>query len=296
MDETGRLVPFWLSGGGEVSTNVEFLFHATLLVTDSKNHAVHAFDAHHGHFVKTLVAPKSGGLLHPQGIAYGADGNVFVASSGTDQILRYQGGSGQYIGVFVQLQKGCHPKGIEFGPDGNLFVACFHLGKVIAYNAQSGQQLGVAATGGGLSRPTGLAFGPGSTLYVVSSGSNQLLSFAQGGYFQGAVERNVEHGTGVTYAGGSIFMSGGPSRHNAVLKIEGGHSTHFAESFELHKPVGLLFDQAGFLHVASGESIVRFTDRGQFVSSAKANEYQMEAGFLALSPRERLAQRGHHEL
>jgi len=197
--------------------------------------------------------------------------------------------------VFGQLQPKCQPKDIVFGPDGNLFVACFHLGKVIAYNAQSGQQLGVAAQGGGLSRPYGLAFGPGSTLYVVSSGSNQLLSYAQGGYFQGAVDRNVEHGTGITYAGGRIFFSGGPSHHHAVLMVGDGHSMQYAESFELHQPVGLLFDGAGFLHVASGESIIRFTDKGQFIASAKANDYQMGAAFLAISPREPVRQQRRHD-
>ena len=86
--ETGKHMPFWLSGGGEISNNHEFLIHATLLVSDAANDAVHAFDAHHGHFTRTIVTSGAGGLKQPQGIQFGSDGNLYVASAGSNQILK----------------------------------------------------------------------------------------------------------------------------------------------------------------------------------------------------------------
>lgn len=296
VGETGAQLKFWLSGGGEISNNIDFGVFGTMLVSDKANNAVHEFNTQSSTFSQTLIKPKAGGLVAPEGIAFGKDGNVYVASSGTNQILKYNP-SGTFIGIFTELDRHCHPKDIIFGPDGHLFVACFGLDKVIAYNAQSGQQLGVAARGGGLSQPTGLAFGPGSTLYVVSSGSQALLSFAQGGYFQGAVARGLTGGaTGVAFHRGGVFVPSGAETQHTVMMVTSGQQRVHAESFELQEPVGLTFDEAGFLYVSSKDRVIRFDNTGHQLSSMKAT-VAMDVSFMTSSPREPLRQRrGHDEL
>lgn len=295
-EETGLPVNFWLSGGGEVSTNQEFLFHATLLVSDVKNNAVHAFDAHNGGFSKTIIASGSGGLSNPQGIQFSDDMSIFVASAGSNQILKYNS-NGHSLGVFTELPKNCGPRDILFGPDSNLFVACSQLNKVIAFNANSGQQLGIAAQGGGLAQPTAIAFGPGNTLYVISSGSHKLLRYAQGGYFQGAVQK-LESASDVAFFKGNIFTVGGGDEHS-VQMLSGGSFVHYVESDQLRQSAGMVFDVAGELYVAANNRILRFTNRGQYSSSMKAG-VDMQASFMAISPREtkRLGggSGGHNEL
>lgn len=293
--ETGKHMPFWLSGGGEISNEKEFLIHATLLVSDAGNDAVHAFDAHHGHYTKTLIKSGVGGLSSPQGISFGNDGNIYVASAGSNQILKYNP-NGQSLGVFSELPKSCYPSDIIFGPDSNLFVACEHMGKVVALNANSGQQLGVAAQGGGLKAPKGLAFGPGNTLFVVSAGSNAILKYAQGGYFQGVVQRTADPGTDVAFFGGRIFYPGGASVSNSILMIDGQQPQHFAESFMIHDPQGLCFDQAGYMFVSSGPSVLRFTHKGHYLGSARPDDTKkpMVATYLTTSPRE-VQRKGRHD-
>jgi len=282
--QSGRKLSFWISGSAEISNNVEITYHSTLLVSDVDNNCVHAFDSHHGVFAGTLIPSGSGGLQAPQGIQIGNDNNIYVAS-GTNQVLKYNT-MGQSLGVFAELPKGCAPSDIVFGPDTNLFVACRHLNKVIAFNAHSGQQLGVAAQGGGLSRPTGIAFGPGNTLYVVSSGSNKLLRFAQGGYFQGAVQKLVDEGKDVAFYDGKIFLSGGASHNNAILTVVEQKLHTFAESFQLREPVGIVFDGSS-MFVASSQHIVRFNNNGGYISSMKAGrKTKMRPSFMTSSPRE----------
>jgi sugar lactone lactonase YvrE len=73
-----------------------------------------------GAFLGTFVAGGSGGLANPNGILFGPDGDLFVASSvehgsegnplnaepGTSQVLRYDGTTGAFLGTFVTPDSG----------------------------------------------------------------------------------------------------------------------------------------------------------------------------------------------
>jgi sugar lactone lactonase YvrE len=91
------------------------------------------YDGTTGAFKGSFVATGSGGLSAPLGLAFGPDGNLYVADFGIGAILRYQGPSGSMPGapmpsagnsgaVFVAPGSGgllARPLGVIFGPDGN---------------------------------------------------------------------------------------------------------------------------------------------------------------------------------
>src|SRR5262249_9087380 len=60
---------------------------------------------------------------------FGPDGNLYVSSYGTNEVLRYQGPSGAQPGAFIDVfipagDAGLfNPTGVTFGPDGNLYVS-----------------------------------------------------------------------------------------------------------------------------------------------------------------------------
>jgi Ca2+-binding RTX toxin-like protein len=75
-----------------------------------------------------FVSTGSGGLAQPLVAAFGPDGNLYVSSYLTNQVLRYQGPSGAQPGAFIDayipaggLLQG--PTGLIFGPDGGLYVS-----------------------------------------------------------------------------------------------------------------------------------------------------------------------------
>jgi DNA-binding beta-propeller fold protein YncE len=148
-----------------------------------------------------FVIAGSGGLSNPRGLAFGPNGNLFVASGDffSRQVLEYDGNTGAFVGVFVDDTGNgggaIDPYGLVFHR-GSLFVACFAQNEVKEFDATSGAfvQTFVSPGSGGLSGPKGLAFGPGGDLYVTSDGDDSVKRYdgANGAF----VETFVTTGSG----------------------------------------------------------------------------------------------------
>ncbi len=157
------------------------------------------FDATTGAFIKVFADNPTSGLLDPRGILLGPDGNVYVASYGTDSVKKYSS-AGTYLGDFVAAGSGGldGPEGMCWGPDGNLYVSSSLNDRVIRYQGPGGASPGaligtfVTAGSGGLDDPRGLMFGqdqytgqptPGPAqdgypeLLVCSWGTSQILRY-----------------------------------------------------------------------------------------------------------------------
>ena len=110
---------------------------------------------------------------------FGPDGNLYVTSFGTNQVLRYNGTTGALLGTFVAAGSGglSLPRGLTFGPDGNLYVGSFGSGDVLRYNGATGAFIDdfVPSGRGGLGGPTFLAFFNASTTPAVPEPSAWLL-------------------------------------------------------------------------------------------------------------------------
>ncbi|UIE39345.1 PEP-CTERM sorting domain-containing protein [Leptodesmis sichuanensis] len=77
------------------------------------------------------VAASGNGLARPYGNAFGPDGSLYVSSFRTNQILKFDGQTGSFLGVFASdnnnglgaLNGLNGPNDLLFGPDGSLYVA-----------------------------------------------------------------------------------------------------------------------------------------------------------------------------
>ncbi|MCP3905779.1 MAG: DUF11 domain-containing protein [Planctomycetes bacterium] len=128
------------------------------------------------------VFASGGGLNVPALMTFGPDGNLYVASTLSDEILRYDGTTGAFIDDFVSSQSGGldDPANPRFGPDGNLYVSSGSTHEVLRYDGTTGAFIDdfVTAQSGGLGDPIGMAFGPeGDSLYVVSNDSSEVLRY-----------------------------------------------------------------------------------------------------------------------
>jgi len=157
---------FVARGSGGLDGPVELLFGANhmLYVASQRNHRILRFDAQDGSFVDEFVGAGSGalcpeppppfsgdplpegagGLCGPYGIVFGPDGNLYVTSTLNGKVLRYEGGSGNFMGEFVTgLDR---PTGLVFH-QGSLYVSTQILSQpgVYRFDASTGTSQGLFA-------------------------------------------------------------------------------------------------------------------------------------------------------
>jgi hypothetical protein len=123
------------------------------------------------------VAAGSGGLNGPGVLWFGPDGNLYVVSKNTNQVLRYDGSSGAFLGVFVDDPSLVEARHLAFGPDGNLYVSQVTPEQIRRYDGVTGASQGVFATSSNLNGALGLLFMPRGDLLVGSALTNAILRF-----------------------------------------------------------------------------------------------------------------------
>lgn len=121
---------FVTAGLGGLSDPHEAIFgpDGKLYVSAFGSKKVIAYDGITGALAGVLVQDvigtpqdESGGLANAHGMAFDREGNLYVASFGTNQVLRYDGATGQFLGVFIAPGNGLSgPTGFTFTIPGDL--------------------------------------------------------------------------------------------------------------------------------------------------------------------------------
>lgn len=266
--------------------------------------------------VSAFVSSGSGGLNQPKDLVIGPDGNVYVASAGTNSVIRYTP-SGQLLGTFVTGGSGglSNPRAVAFGPDGNLYVSSVTNNNILEYNGSTGAFLStfVSAGSGGLNNPCGMVFGPDGNLYVSSCGTESVDRFqgpsgsAPGSPLPAAGQSGatfVASGSGglagpneLTFGpNGNLFvsnaspLSGVTNNNYGVLEFNAttGNfiTTYVAQGVGgLDIPRGLAFDQEGRLYVADfgTNAIHRYDSQGNYLDDpvpSSASTIQVPIGMI----------------
>ena len=91
--------------------------------------------------------------------------DFFISSFGTNELMRFNEDTGEYLGVIAEVQG---PFASQIGFEGDLFVSSFHTGEVLRFDSDTGDFIGVfiQAGAGGLTNPTAPNFGPDGKVYV----------------------------------------------------------------------------------------------------------------------------------
>jgi outer membrane protein assembly factor BamB len=157
-----------------------------LVVASFQPAALQRFQLPTGKFETDYGASPLTGTL---GFDFGPDGMAYVASEGTDEVLRFDPTTGAYLGPFVwdDLDTGVdesgglvEPSAVAFGPDGLCYVASFSGDSVLRYDGRTGAFIDVFVLpgDGNLDGPdAGMAFGADGDLYIPSFFNHRVKRF-----------------------------------------------------------------------------------------------------------------------
>ena len=134
------------------------------------NHSIERVDLTTGASLGSYVLGGSGGLVSPRSLAFGENGNLFVAN-GDGTVLQFDATTGApvspvpFIAASGSGWSDLDAYGLRFR-NGVLFVASLFGNRVVSFDAANGdfRSVFVSAGSGGLDGPRALDFGPDGNL------------------------------------------------------------------------------------------------------------------------------------
>jgi len=154
--ETGALLGTVLKAGSELKgiNGFEIASDGSFYVAgQDTNNVVHYSKT--GQFIEVLDSANTAGVSAPQGIVFGPDGMLYVASLGNGKVVRYDTGNRSFKDAFttVSVRGIAKPQPIEprFDSDGNLIVSTFEGGRILKYQGPRTEALN-STTGGSAAR------------------------------------------------------------------------------------------------------------------------------------------------
>jgi hypothetical protein len=229
-----------------------------------------------------FVSAGSGGLDNPHGLTFGPDSHLYVTRKNTDEVLKYNGTDGTFMGAFVYDDPGTTevdesggmgaPYDLLFGPDldgdtfKDLYISNKLTDEVLVYNGVSGAAIGPLFISNPVEfdHPAGMTIGPDGALYICYSLSNNVgrydfgtdtfSEFASQGAGNLSSPRHLAFGPGPNF---DLYITCAHQvstvlRYNSVGVYQNEFITE--QSGGLKVPIGLLFDAANNLLVTSRDT------------------------------------------
>jgi subtilisin-like proprotein convertase family protein/streptogramin lyase len=186
---------FVLAGDGGVDRPSDLLFgpDGNLYVSSAYTDEVLRYDGQTGAFLGVFVGDdpvtpgvdESGGLDHPTGFVFAPDGYFYLGGYKSNNVLRYDGTTGTYLGDFVPAGSGglVGPADLDLGPDGHVYIASYHSQNVLRFDGTSGAFIDAMTpknTAEILRQPRGLLFDSAGELHVSGTNSDNIMRAQDG--------------------------------------------------------------------------------------------------------------------
>ena len=111
-------------------------------------------------------------------LEFGPDGNLYVSSHYTNQILRFDGTTGEFIDIFASGGGLDRPFGLDFH-NGYLYVGSHYDGQLLRYNSTNGEFIDIFLNIGEKNNPPVMLFGPDDVLYIGSQFNSKILRYVE---------------------------------------------------------------------------------------------------------------------
>ena len=194
-------------------------------------------------------------MTRPIGLTCGPDGDIYVSDNTRGRVVRYDGRTSVYKGVFASggLVGAWH---LVFGPSGDLYVSSSGNGRVMRFDGTTGASEGIFASSDSVREVYGLAFGPDGDLYVSATHLDPIFRFdGTTGAFKGAFTsgRQLIDADGVAFGpDGDLYVANYSSLEvDRFDGVTGAFKSALSNS-TLGNPAGLTFTpEAKILNIST---------------------------------------------
>ena len=132
-----------------------------------------------GELLGVVITSQNGGLAGLNDIVFDENGDLFVGSAATNQVLRYDGTTGVFVEAWpTDSSVITLPRALAFDASGNLYVGSGE-DRVYKLDGSSGALIGefVTRRSGGLRTIYAMEFGPDGNLYVSSNSTGNVYRY-----------------------------------------------------------------------------------------------------------------------
>ncbi len=207
--------------------------------------------------------PIASGLMNPRGIATDAAGNVYIADTDHQEILKATVSGGNYQVATLANSGLRYPNGIAIDGSGSLYVADYLNNRVLKETPASGGYVeSVFKTASPLSSALRVTVDAGGNLYIADSGNKRILKETVNGstYVETIIPTpELQAGSGAQKsldgvavdAGGNVYYS--DRTNNVVMKetlARGVYTESTVSSGSLKIPLEIVVDASGAIYVA----------------------------------------------
>ena len=190
----------------------------------------------------TQTTPATG-LTNSQGVAVDAAGDLFIANSGSNQVVEIPTGGGSQLTLGSGLSS---PMGLAVDGAGNVFIADQGNNRVVEVPAGGGPQTTV---GTGLSGPVGVNADESGNIFIADTGNNRVVEVPAGGGSQITVGTGLNLPSGIAVdASGNVFIA--DAGDNQIVEVPGNSGPQTTMGTGLNHPDAVAVDAAGDLFIA----------------------------------------------
>jgi len=186
----------------------------------------------------------------PRGIAFGADGRLYVGCENSSRVLVFDAAFAYQTQFGSSLLRGA--TGLAFGPDGNLYVGSAADDAVVVFTPDGAHVTTLRPAG--LDSPNCPAFDAEGNLYVASMLTDTVLVLDPAGApIRTLSDPDLDSPMSVAFdaAGAKVFVSGGLSDKVVVFDRGTGAKIGVLADPLVPTPQGVAVDDLGQVHVSS---------------------------------------------